>query len=342
MKCVPCKRTYRAPEGEGEERCKQCGELLTEEAAVQAAAQLAHETKDRKRELREANAELKRWRKRQKALKAYFIIGPGIIYAMLAAAAGLALLSEGAAMMGAIVLSVAFLIAAGSWYLAWLSDQKPVFASLCCAGFTTLSLVSTVFVLGTSVPPLRYGFAGLICFAAWFGVAQARSAERLRATIPEVYRRKQGLERAQLEGESVREKNRTRSKARGRGELVRAALIVGLLGLVVSGAAFAFWKSEQPNDPGPTLHSFMLSWADGDLEGFALHASSERIERGLRLIWKRNGWSDAPPPLTGWDQTKRTEDKVLVSFLVDGGLVSKTRWEWSGERWALHAFVAPK
>jgi len=267
------------------------------------------------------------------------LIGPGIIYALQAATVGLVLLSGGAYLSGLVIIGIAVGIGGITWYLSWLSDQKPGLASLCFAGLTTLSILAGLLVLGRSV---SLGLPGVICVLSWIGVAQARRVERLRATLPEIYRRKHGLERAQLHGESVREQRQASSRKRNARDRRGIALLLGGFALIAAVGGTAFWYSRQPSDPAPTLQAFRESWAANDVDGFAAHASSERIERGLRIFWKREDWGNSPPALIGWNQTKRTRDKVLVSFLVEGGLTSKTRWEWHGERWALYAFTVPK
>jgi len=63
MECLPCKRTFRVPNADERWTCKHCGEPLV------PVGEESDEDR-RKQEVREANADVKRWRKRQKALKA--------------------------------------------------------------------------------------------------------------------------------------------------------------------------------------------------------------------------------------------------------------------------------
>lgn len=355
--CRPCRKAYRVPEEDREYRCKQCGAaLVAEDAAAEgegaASAARGADREDRpsrasredRDEVKRANAELLRWRKRHKALKMWFLYGPGATYTMAAAALALLLFLYGNLVWGAVAAVIAVAIGLGTRFLGRLADRKPVLATSVFAVLATLSALLATFEAlldgegqaPALVPAIVLGMSVL-------GVWQAKQAERLLERVPEAYRRKARDERAQVRGESVRERDRERAR-RGRESESRLAvwILVGVAA-VIGLVAVAVWFAKQPTDPAPVLQAFRVDWEEGDVDGIAAVANSERIGKLLRRYWDRQGWVESPPDLHGWEQTRAEKDRVHCDFLLADGRVSDTRWMWDADAgWRLIAFGYPQ
>lgn len=341
MTCRPCGRGYRVPHADRVWSCKQCGEPLAPLESPDPAEADATPAPD-KDELRRINAELKRWRKSHKALKAYFILGPGVIGVMVGAAATLLAFLYGA-LLAALVLAV---VTIGLGFFArWVfgfADRKPVPALLTFAILYTVIAVAIVVTASLQQEPHDGRYYALICFGAWAGVLQARRSERVLESIPDAYRRKAVDERAKPSGPSVRERHRERVKLEGKRESRVAAWILGGVALAVALGSAGYWYSQRPYDPAPTLQSFRESWERGDVDGIAFHADSPVVDVDLRRYWRKQDWIDQPPSLRGWNQTEWSDERVKVDYELSDGRISKTIWEWSEGHWRLDSFGPPR
>ncbi|MCA8982018.1 MAG: hypothetical protein KDC14_18450 [Planctomycetes bacterium] len=341
MRCRPCGRNYRVPRADGVWNCKQCGAPLVAAEVPEASDADADAPADND-ELRRINAELKRWRKNHKALKGYFILGPGVVGVMAGVAAALLSFMYGMRVQALALVAAAIALGFFARWTYGYADRRPVAALTAFASIYTLIAITIIVTsLLRQDDPNGEGYA-LVCFGAWAGVLQARRSERLLQAMPEVYRRKALEERAKPSGPSVSGQHRERAKRHSKGESRIAAWILAGVALLAVLGGTGYWYSIQPSDPASTLQAFREDWERGDVEAIAAHANSPMVGNGLRKYWKQRNWVAEPPDLVGWTQQVKSKERLQVDYELAGGLVSDTRWMWSDGRWKLIAFGYPK
>jgi hypothetical protein len=346
LTCRPCGRSYRVPHTDRVWNCKQCGEPL--DAAPQDdhadTADPAPDDAQRKEELKRVNAELKRWRKTLKGIKAYCIVAPSIAIGVYVVTIGLVMLSHGQQLYALLVLASLVVLALLTRFVYRAVDARPVFAmKVLAVGITVWFLAS---FLELAYDPLG-GFIGPLIsiwcvIATWASIPRAKRGQELMEKYPDAYRRRDASERPQVQGQSLREQHRESAKRQSKSDSRLAAwMLAGAAALAAIGGV-GYWYSLQPPDPAPTLQAFRESWEGGDLDAIAEHANSPKIDRGLRRYWKKRDWVADPPDLAGWTQERKSKERLKVQYELANGLVSDTRWMWSEGRWRLIAFGYPQ
>ena len=343
MRCRPCGRSYRVPHADRAWKCKQCGEPL-DAASQDDHTGTAPDDAQHKEELKRVNAELKRWRKTLKGIKAYCIVAPSIAIGVYIVTVGLVMLSHSQRLYALLALVSLAVLALLTRFVYRAVDARPVFAmKVLAVGITLWFLASFLELaydpLGSFIGPL----ISIWCvIATWASIPRAKRGQELMEKYPEAYRRRDANERPQVQGQSLREQHRETAKRQGKGESHIAAWILGGVAVLVALGSGGYWYRIQPVDPAPTLQAFRTSWEDGDIDALAEHANSANIEHGLRRYWKKRGWIADPPDLEGWSQDSEPTDRVRVDYELRNGLVSETEWQWSEGRWRLTSFRGPR